>query len=137
MTLEKVSDLLSGHGEVLAVARLEKLEVVVECAESFHISVDGAIEICEVDLRDLVLPLQLQFVLQADDVLEELGEFEPRAFGQAQIWLKRVPDITFSHPSVHVGLELRILRFDKVKEVCVPHLLHSVLRVDWELPLHR
>ena len=106
-------------------------------AKAFRVSVDGTVEVCEVDLGDLVLPLQLQFVLEADDIFEELRKFKPSALGQPQIWLKRIPDIAFSHPSVNVGLELRIFWLDKVEEVSVAHLFDSILRIDRELPLHR
>lgn len=57
VALEKVRDLLSGHREILTVAGFEKCKVVMKRAKAFRVSVDGTVEVCEVDLGDLVLPL--------------------------------------------------------------------------------
>lgn len=109
----------------------------MERAEAFHVGVDGAVQVGEVNLGDLVLTLQLQLVLQSDNVFEELSEFEPSALAEPEIWLKRVSNIALSHPPVHVGLELWVLGLDQVQEVRIAHLLDPVLCIDRELSLHR
>ena len=83
MPLEQVSDLFSRDGQVLAVARLEKGEVVIQCAEAFHLFVNGPIQISQIDLRYLVLALQLEIVLKSNDVFEKLCKFETCGLIQA------------------------------------------------------
>ena len=80
MTLEQVCDFFSRYGQVLAVARFKERKVVMQGTEALHFFVNGPVQVCQVDLRDLILALQFQVVLQPDDVFEELSEFLPSRF---------------------------------------------------------
>ena len=45
-------------------------------AESFHVSVNGAVQVTQVDLRDLVLSLKFELVFQAHHIFKELSKLE-------------------------------------------------------------
>ena len=82
MSFEKVSDLFRWNREIFAVTTLKELEVVMESAKAFHVSVYWSVEICEVDLRDLIHPLDFKFILKFDEVVKKLGKFVASGLAQ-------------------------------------------------------
>ena len=133
MSPKQIGYVFNRNWHSFTVALFEKYEIVVQTTIAFHVPIDGAVQIRKVYLGYLELPLWLEFVLKTDYVVKELSELVPCLFRKTKVGLYGVADLELTHLTVHERLEFSLSRLDKLKKVCVSHLIDSFHGVDWEL----